>query len=118
MKITIPLTPPSLTVTEKQFTHTVIEYAEYMGWLVYHVLDTQHYAKRTSKGFPDLVMVKDGTLVFAELKSEKGRLTEHQKIWGVALEEVAEETYKAFWEHVVYFVWRPSDWDEIEKVLK
>jgi len=121
MKITIPITPPSINISEKEFTRTLIEYAEWRGWLVYHVFEQKHYAKRSSRGFPDLVMVKNGKLIFAELKSETGKLTEHQEKWRQELKEVCYQSWHDDAMRpkfpVEFFVWKPSDWDEIERTL-
>ena len=57
--------------TEAQFQAAVIQYAELKGWMVYHT----HDSRGSRPGFPDLTMVRDGVLIFAELKSERGRLT-------------------------------------------
>ena len=59
------------------------------------------------KGFPDLLMVRGKRGVAAELKSEKGRLTQDQEHWLLALGAAGIEVYE----------WRPADWDEIERVL-
>lgn len=98
----------ALSLSEKQFTEMVVDRARWQGWLVFHPL-----AARTSKGwrtagqgtpqgFPDLTLAKDGRVLFVELKSERGRLTEAQKTWLEALGG---------------HVWRPSDWQKITAVL-
>ena len=107
-----------LAMSEKDFLNLVMEYAEVRGWMVYHQFEQRQYARRKGQGFPDLVMVRatDGRLIFAELKSEKGRLSVHQKLWFDALCEGCsiENYYRAYEVHV----WRPSDWPEIEEVLR
>ena len=90
-------------VTEKQFQATVIEYAERLGYLVYHTYDS----RRSQRGFPDLVMVKEGRLVMAELKRETGRTKPEQAEWLRLLRSAGVEAY----------IWRPSTWPEIESVL-
>jgi hypothetical protein len=52
-------------------------------------------------GFPDLVLVGEPGVLFVELKSAKGRLSEDQKGWIAALEP-----------HVDTMVWRPADWQD------
>lgn len=54
-----------------------------------------------------------GHLVFAELKTEKGRFSHAQLNWLGRLEEVAGWPTDA----VDVFTWRPSMWAEIERVL-
>ena len=58
-------------------------------------------------GFPDLVLVRE-RVIFAELKSETGRLSPEQKTWGDKLFIADCEIYN----------WRPSDWDKIIKILE
>ena len=95
-------------ITEKNFQQTVIELARIKGWLVYHTFDS----RRSQAGFPDLVMVRDGQLIFAELKSETGELRPEQKQWLEALREV-------LWTHDTpkVFMWRPSSWQSIVAAL-
>ena len=98
-------------ISEKDFQKAVIEYAELRQWMVYHVANVKGQLRsKTGKGFPDLCMARRGWCVFAELKSERGKLKDEQKEWIAALparEGVVEK-----------FVWRPSDWDEIVRVLR
>jgi hypothetical protein len=91
-------------VSERRFQETVIELAEWRGWRVFHPWSSIHSAA----GYPDLTLVRQGRLVFAELKSEKGKVTPEQERWMAALSGVPA---------VDVFVWRPSDWAEIEEVL-
>ena len=94
--------------TEAQFLAAVIQYAELKGWMVYHT----HDSRRSQPGFPDLTMVRYGMLVFAELKSERGRFTREQIIWIDALDQVSEhDTF------VSVHCWRPKDWPAIERIL-
>lgn len=88
--------------TEKGFQRVVIEYARLRGWNIYHT----HDSRRSPAGFPDLVLVRE-RVVFAELKSERGRLTVEQRAWLAALRTAGVEV----------FCWRPSQWDEIERTL-
>ena len=102
-------------VSEKDFQGAVITLARYNGWKVMH----PYSSFRTTPGFPDLTMVRDGRLIFAELKTNTGRLSPAQKEWGQLLRKVALETTNNLTEPgvVKYFLWRPSDWDEIERML-
>ena len=61
------------------------------------------------KGWPDLVLVRDRVL-YVELKSATGRLSEDQSEWLLALEKA----------HVEVHVWRPEQWTDgtIESVLR
>jgi VRR-NUC domain len=98
------------TMTEAQFQQTVTDLAQRVNWLVYHT----HDSRRSEPGFPDLVMVRGGRIIFAELKSEKGKLSNPQGVWLVALQDVAR--YGCTSMHVA--VWRPSDLPEIERILR
>jgi hypothetical protein len=101
-------------VTERQFLADVIDYARMRKWLVYHT----HRSDRSPAGFPDLCMVRnlpnDGRIVFAELKTEKGKTTPAQDHWLEVLSLVAETS----WSSVQVYLWRPSNWDAIVEVLK
>ena len=96
-------------VLEAEFQESVIQLAELCGWMVYHVSNVRGKLRsKTGKGFPDLVMAKPGKLIFAELKSEAGKLTVSQKVWIGVLSTIPVVSVR---------VWRPADWSEIEKVL-
>ena len=87
---------------EKQFQARVVLFAKRHGWLVYHTYDS----RRSEPGFPDLVLVKD-RILYRELKTETGKLTEAQKSWGRAVVKAGGD----------WAVWRPSDMAEIYKEL-
>jgi hypothetical protein len=58
-------------------------------------------------GFPDLIMARGVRVVIAELKAARGRLSTAQERWINTLKGGDVEVY----------VWRPSDEDEVHKVL-
>jgi len=92
-------------VNEKEFSQTVVEYAQACHWLVFRTWNSLH----SPAGEPDLRMVRPPRVIFAELKREKGKVTKKQQEALELLEQCpGVETY----------VWRPSDWDKIEEVLK
>ena len=74
------------------------------SWLVYHTYDS----RRSQAGFPDLVMVKNGRVIFAELKTQKGRIRKEQERWLDAL---------ALNSNIEVYLWRPSDSDQIIETL-
>ena len=83
----------------------VIDLADLLGWLVYHT----HDSRRSAAGFPDLVFVRGERLIVAELKTERGRVSNAQSAWLAALDAISGiETY----------VWRPNDWPVIETMLR
>lgn len=103
-------------VSEADFQKVVIEYAQLRGWLVHHARPAQRQSGRWStpiagdRGFPDLVLARKGVVIFAELKSQKGHLTSGQAHWQLALTNPGQMWHR-------YFVWRPSDWSDIEAEL-
>ena len=91
-------TPQSIlqVVTEASLEKTVEELLSLHGWLVYHT----HDSRRSNPGFPDIVAVRGETVLFLELKTERGKLRKEQEAWGRAL-MVARD--------VRYMVVRPRD---------
>ena len=92
-------------IPEREFQQQVIDLAHIFHWRVYHTWMSIHSAG----GFPDLTLARGNRLIFAETKSEKGRLTLAQAEW--------LEILKATGKCEVY-VWMPSDWPEIVKILE
>lgn len=91
-------------VSEKTFQQQVLDLAKLTGWRTYHV----HDSRRSNPGFPDLVLVRRGRMVFAELKTRKGRVSREQQAW---LDDLrACPTAEVF-------LWRPDDLPVIAKVL-
>lgn len=95
-------------VSEADFQATVIEMARTLGWRVYHT----HDSRRSDPGFPDLCMVRRGTLRFMELKSEKGQITPAQAEWLSAFTWVAQHN-----DGIQAGVFRPSDMERIKAML-
>ena len=92
------------TWSEAQFQNAVLNVARAGGWgPIYHT----KISMMSAAGFPDLVMVRGTRVVFAELKSAKGKVSAAQMEWHEALAATAAEA----------FIWRAADWDEIEEVL-
>ena len=98
------MTPWGLqAITEKQFQRQVVDLAKMLGWKVAWTWNSLH----SPKGWPDLVLCRGRRLLHAELKTETGKVTEPQAEWLMALASLPGEVY----------VWRPSCWNQIEKVL-
>ncbi len=94
-------------MTEAQLQRLVMSLAAACGWqLRYHT----HDSRRSDKGFPDCVFLRRDRLVFAELKSQKGRVRPEQRVWLDALEASPAEVY----------LWRPADYvsGDVERVLR
>jgi len=106
--------------SEVEFTRWVRTQAtEGYGWMVYH-----SYASRRSDGagFPDLVMVRGGRVIFAELKYDRGhadwderrpkrrgKVSEAQQEWLDALSNVFG---------VECYVWKYPDSLENDELLR
>lgn len=101
-------------ISEATFTQQVIQLARVLGWRVAHFRPAMTKGGRWvtpmsgDVGFPDLVLIKPGRIIFAELKAEKGRLTPAQEKW--------LETAKAA--GIQACLWRPRDIDQIEHILR
>lgn len=89
---------------EKQFMAQVIKAARLLGWAHYHT----HDSRRSSEGFPDLVLTRRPRVIFAELKADRGTLTDAQRAWIDELRACGQEAY----------IWRPKHWPNIEKLLR
>lgn len=91
-------------VSERDFQAQILHLARLAGWRSYHTFDS----RRSTKGFPDLCLVRPPMIVFAELKSETGKLRPEQREWLDALSRVPGVAAK---------LWRPSDFEEIQTML-
>lgn len=91
-------------MTEAQFQAQVEQLAALFGWATYHTRDS----RKSREGFPDLIMLRRGRLVVAELKVGDNAVTPEQQGWLDAFELAEVETY----------VWRPEDWKAIQEILR
>ena len=110
----------AVKVSERQFQVQVIEVMRVLGYRVAHFRPAmnQRGQWRTpvaadGAGFPDLVAVRpegkrSGRVIFAELKSEAGRLAPDQTLWANVLAAAGAEVYS----------WRPRDWDALVEILQ
>lgn len=96
----------AVPLSEKQLQQAVIDLARLLGFAVYHT----HDSRRSVSGYPDLTLAKGRRLIFAELKTAKGRVKPLQQEWLDRLQRTGAEAY----------VWRPADWSfgAIERVLR
>ncbi len=92
-------------VTEREFQGAVIDLARALGWTVYH----PWLSVRSAAGFPDLVLVRPPRVVFAELKTERGRVSPAQERWLALLRACPG---------VEAYVWRPGEWNSVSAVLR
>lgn len=88
---------------DAQLFNTQKGLAPNLGWtLSYHTLRS----KGSRSGFPDRVLIRE-RVIFAELKREKTKPTPEQIVYLDGLAAAGAEVY----------LWRPSDLDEIGRVL-
>lgn len=92
-------------LTEKQFQQQVVDLFTAHGWRHYHTYDS----RRSVAGFPDLVFAhKTRGVIFAELKSDTGRVAVAQQEWHDLLNSVS----------AVAFIWRPADFNAVEQIAR
>ena len=101
-------------MTEKEWLGTVIALASLKGWLVHHCRPARTKdgkwatAIQGDPGFPDLVLVRPGRVIFAELKVKGRRLTQAQMRWHIALTECPR---------VERYTWEPRHWEDVKRLL-
>lgn len=90
-------------MTENAFQNKIINLCKWLGLAVYHTYDS----RMSVAGFPDLVIVGRHGVIFAELKSTKGKVSLAQEEWLNRLRQA----------DALVFLWRPEDWPEVENRL-
>jgi hypothetical protein len=106
-------------ISEHELQRAVIDCAHLLGWRCAHFRPALTHGRWSTPvsadgaGFPDLVMVRRGRIIFAELKATKGRLRPEQTEWLNALGLADGLT-------AMTYTWRPDDWfsGRIEEVLR
>ncbi|MCS7301488.1 MAG: VRR-NUC domain-containing protein [Fimbriimonadales bacterium] len=99
--------------SERDLQRALIELARLTGWRVYHARPAQYRSGKWTTpltgdaGLPDLILCKPPRLIFAELKSARGRVSPAQAQWMDALRACGVEVY----------LWKPSDWQAIVATL-
>jgi hypothetical protein len=103
--------PPMNDASERLFQDKVEHIAKMNGWLIFHAspkMVRPGVWRSDGKGFPDLCLAhRTRGCIFAELKSQHGRLSHDQIMWAEALIASGIEHY----------VWRPSQLDLIAERL-
>ena len=90
--------------SEASFAQQVVDLAGRLRWRVYRTWKSQH----SPAGFPDLCMVRRPRVVFAELKRQDKSPTPEQQAWLDDLRACGHEAY----------LFRPSDFEEIVRILR
>lgn len=104
-----------MTLSERDWQRQVIDLARLCGWRVAHFRPARTASgwrtpvQADGAGFPDLVAVRGGELIFAELKSDKGKPTGEQQRWLSDLGHVAA---------VEAALWRPRDFELVAERLR
>ena len=95
-----------IVASEADLREQIRTLAKLYGWEMYFTYNSRH----SPSGFPDLVLVhpQRKRLIFAELKSEQGRVTPAQQEWLTALTMCGQMAE----------VWRPSDINWITWLLQ
>lgn len=91
-------------LSEAAFQNKVLALCRWLKLRTYHTYDS----RRSAPGFPDLVIVGKAGIIFAELKTTRGKVTIYQQAWWDDLTKAGAEAY----------IWRPEDWPQIQDVLK
>jgi hypothetical protein len=99
-------------ISETMFLMQIKSVANLYGWTLHHQQPTMTAAGRWltagSVGFPDIVLIHPRRgLIFAELKTDKGKATAAQLRWLDELKNYAET-----------YLWRPKDFDAIVQRLQ
>ena len=96
----------TIVVTERDLREQVRDLCDIYGWRFYFTWTSIH----SPKGFPDLVLANawQERIIFAELKIEKGKLTDFQYQWLELLRGCGQTVY----------VWRPADIEDIARILR
>ena len=92
-------------MTEADLLSAILSLARIYGWRCAHFRPARtsrgwRTAMSGDVGWPDLLLVRGDRIVAAELKSDRGTVTQDQANWLSALRAGGVETY----------VWRPADW--------
>lgn len=90
-------------MTEAEWQRQVIDLARMYGWRVYHTFDS----RRSSPGWPDLVLARAPVFMVVELKTDKGRVRPAQREWLELLAACGVEAH----------IWRPRDVDAVLRRL-
>ncbi len=102
-------------ISENEFQKQVLQLAKLLGWRSAHfrpgiTASGRHITAVSGdgKGFPDLVLVRAKRLLFVELKTNSGEMSEDQISWMADL----------FLTGVEVKVWTPKMWSDIKSELE
>jgi len=102
-------------ISERDWMRQVTDAAELFGWAWAHfrpAMTSKGWRTPVSgplgKGFPDLVLVRDDRLLFAELKRQDAR----------GLDPDQQRVLELLGEAVPVYTWRPADLPAVLEVLR
>ena len=78
---------PEQKLTETDIRRQVRDYLRIRGWFVFHILQ----GLGCYLGVTDLIAVRDGRVLFIELKTPRGRQSEYQRKFQADLEAAGGE---------------------------
>lgn len=101
---------------EDKFLKQILEYAKIRGWRSAHFRPGMMANGRwitaglgQTKGFPDIILVRSDRLIFAEVKTDAGEMSDTQLDWMESLSQTRLcECY----------LWTPSRWQRIQEILE
>lgn len=90
---------------EKEYQRDIQLHLQRHGWLDYH----PRVSFYDRPGFPDIVAIRPPRVIFAEIKTDKGRLSPAQEEYKRQLEACPG---------VEYYIWRPRDWEMVKRIIE
>ena len=116
-------------LTESELKTKIIDLAHARGWLAHHTRPARRWDGSWSTpiegdpGFPDLVLVRDQSIIIVELKTTKGALSDEQRKWFRELtgDGSGRSPHRSAGVRdghgLLVETWRPEDWALIEEIL-
>ena len=94
---------PRDLISEKALQDTIVQAAIRANWFAYHT----HDSRRSTPGFPDLVLLRGDQCLVYELKTARGRIRPEQTAWLAAFNEAG----------IPARIVRPADLDDVLQEL-
>lgn len=93
-----------MPMSEADWQKRITDYCDLLHLKWHHEVDS----RKSKSGWPDLVIAGPAAVIFAELKTDTGKVSPEQTEW---LERLTNAG--AF-----VFVWRPKHWPDVEQMLR
>jgi len=101
----VTMNNPYAQVTEKQLREQIRDLCKSLGYSFYFTWTSIH----SPRGMPDLILCRPPRLIFCELKTEKGQLSDHQKEWIDVLSQCPG---------IEVYIIRPSEIEKFAEILQ